>query len=79
MYLLTSGKYAMNISIVHQLMNVLSEESADAQSEDTGKDYGYISRCSHVHSKNICSPVITESFCCTKYNAPACYHSPENS
>lgn len=40
MYLLTSGKYVMNISIVHQLMNVLSEKSADAQSEDTGKDCG---------------------------------------
>jgi hypothetical protein len=64
MYLLTSGKYVMNISIVRPLMNVLSEESADAQSEDTDKDYGNI---------------LTESFCCTKYNASACYHSPENS
>nr|XP_051203565.1 transcription initiation factor TFIID subunit 1 isoform X4 [Lolium perenne] len=63
---------------------VISEESADTQSKDTAKDYGYVSRCSDVQSKNNGSPMITEPvttqpFGCTEIPASASYHYPENS
>jgi transcription initiation factor TFIID subunit 1 len=63
---------------------VISEESADTQSKDTGKDYGNVSRCSDVQSKNngspmITEPVTTEPFGCTEIPASASYHYPENS
>ncbi|XP_003560349.1 transcription initiation factor TFIID subunit 1 isoform X2 [Brachypodium distachyon] len=59
--------------------SIISEESGDTQEEEQAKDYGYVSGCYDVQSKNNDSPLITEPFGCTEMPASASYHSPENS